>query len=359
MKDTKPQPSKSKLELREAAKRLDERPINPDHPAALIFAEVQKAQAEAPPPTHLPPTTYHPPPTTQTIAPERDFTRVPNSIVRDAVPAGLFKGESKKLYDALYQRTRGSVVPRRSIRATQSDLMDWARVSHNTLRAHLKHLSKVGLINIHYVRGDNTGAEYEIFTPEEALSPTLHPPSTHPPPSTQNLGPPTTQILVGGGRGQVVEESTTYGLPNTSFNTNTEKTDDDDDAALAGLVSKLKDAAREITGRNPSPAESERWEELAGVLVAELKIAAARTTVSSVPSFLTEHLRRRLWKVDKRQARAEGRELPDEAMKTAPSLDASQCPDCGGSGWWYPEGLDKGVKKCKHDKLTSPGHSDG
>ena len=128
----------------------------------------------------------------------------------------------------------------------------------------------------------------------------------------------------------------------------------DDDVALAGLISSLKSATKEITGRELSPAESERWRELADVLVAELKIAAARTTVSSVPSFLAEHLRRRLWKIDKRQARAEGRELPDETSSMQQSItDASSCLDCGGSGWWYPEGESKGVAKCKHEKLAT------
>jgi hypothetical protein len=105
-------------------------------------------------------------------------------------------------------------------------------------------------------------------------------------------------------------------------------------------------------GKPTTAAERERWGELADVLIAELKIAAARTSVSSVPAFLAEHLRRRLWKIDKKQARAEGRELPDEAASAPQSaVDASSCPDCGGLGWWYPEGEGKGVAKCKHARL--------
>ncbi|HEX8145236.1 MAG TPA: hypothetical protein VF553_21900 [Pyrinomonadaceae bacterium] len=107
----------------------------------------------------------------------------------------------------------------------------------------------------------------------------------------------------------------------------------------------------EITGRELSLGECECWKELGEVLAAELKIVAARTTFSSVPLFLAEHMRRRLWKVDKRQARAEGRELPDEAMKTTPSVDASKCPECAGSGRHYPEGMEKGVKKWQQEKL--------
>jgi hypothetical protein len=35
--------------------------------------------------------------------------------------------------------------------------------------------------------------------------------------------------------------------------------------------------------------------------------------------------------------------------------DASQCPDCHGTGFWYPQGISDGVKKCGHEKLR--GHS--
>jgi hypothetical protein len=33
------------------------------------------------------------------------------------------------------------------------------------------------------------------------------------------------------------------------------------------------------------------------------------------------------------------------------TLKADDCPDCGGSGYFYPEGIEKGVKICKHEKL--------
>ena len=344
MSETKPK-RKSKLELRDPAKPLstpEPRALAPDHPVMEIF---RQAQAGIPEAHHPPPTTHHPPPTSRPTAPERDFTRVPNSVVRDAVPAGLFKGESKKLYDALYQRTRGAVVPRRSVRATQSDLMDWAYVSHNTLKAHIKHLSKVGLLKVHYVRGDNTGAEYEIFTPEET-PPTTH----HPPPTTQNLAPPTTQNLVLGGGGQGAGKSTTSENPKTSFKTNTEC--NDDDAALAGLVSALREASKELTGKELSPIEVDRWRELAEVLITEAKIAAARTTVSSLPAFLAEHLRRRLWKKDKNQLENERRtesQAPAEQHLTEEQIKS--CPDCGGSTWYYPEGPEKGIKRCRHEKV--------
>jgi hypothetical protein len=33
------------------------------------------------------------------------------------------------------------------------------------------------------------------------------------------------------------------------------------------------------------------------------------------------------------------------------TVESGGCPDCGGSGYYYPEGVEKGVKICKHEKL--------
>ncbi len=37
--------------------------------------------------------------------------------------------------------------------------------------------------------------------------------------------------------------------------------------------------------------------------------------------------------------------------EAAPTVDVSQCPDCGGTGFWEPGGAGKGVAKCKHERL--------
>jgi hypothetical protein len=36
---------------------------------------------------------------------------------------------------------------------------------------------------------------------------------------------------------------------------------------------------------------------------------------------------------------------------TPTQVDTSQCPDCQGSGFYYPNGPASGVAKCKHEKL--------
>ena len=310
---------------------------------------VASKPADPPPPT----TSYHPlPPPRQDAAPKKDFARVANSINRDALPAGLFKGTSKKLYDALYQRTRGAIVPVRIIQAKQGDMMEWAGISHNTLRGHLRHLEAVGLIVKKWELGDNDGARYEVFIPEELPPPTTSYHHLLPPPtSDQKLGGGSTQKLVGGGGGQVGVESIVSGDPKTLIKTKEENSDDD--AAARRLGAMLIEAEKELTGKVSSSGE--RWEELGSILVAELKIAAARTTISNVPAFLSEHLRRRLWKVDKTRAaelaKDEGAQLTVDS-KQLTDEERRRCPDCAGVGFWYPEGPDKGVAKCRHAKLA-------
>jgi hypothetical protein len=221
-----------------------------------------------------------------------------------------------------------------------------------TLEQNLRRLGTAGLVSIKTIGGIQGGNEYTVYLPEEATLPSTPPRHPSPPSSGQNLGPLAALETSPPSLGLSVDVTDGSGNVNTLIKTNREI---DDDAA-AGVA--LSDAARvfgevtrKLTGKALNPAERERWAELARVLVAELEIAAARTTVSSVPSFLAEHLRRRLWKMDKKQAAREGKELPDESLIAVPSEDARGCPDCRGSGWWYPEGVDKGVAKCKHSNL--------
>ena len=285
------------------------------------------------------------------VAPQRDYTKTANSIVREAVPGGSFKGKSKQIYDYLYSITRGAIVPVRKVRISRPKLMAKAHIgSRVTFDANILHLKSVGLIRVVNITGEHEGNEYEVILPEEVSIPSQ---SSH---TSQTRYAQKVVILDSLESSQTrhtlsTEESTTSEQSKTSFKTKEKNLDDD--AALAGLIASLKQLSKEFTGKDLLLSESDRWRELAEVLGAELKIAAARTTVSSVPAFLAEHLRRRLWKIDKKQARAEGRELPDEAVSQAPSVDASKCSDCGGSGWWYPEGEGKGVAKCKHEKLST------
>ncbi|MGI9106895.1 MAG: hypothetical protein ACR2G4_11675 [Pyrinomonadaceae bacterium] len=101
-------------------------------------------------------------------APQRDFNKRANSLERLALPAGLFPGSSKKLYDALYVRTRGAISSKRTLRATKRELSDWSGIrNHKTIDSHLKYFGAIGLVLSEWERGQNAGALYEVLLPEE------------------------------------------------------------------------------------------------------------------------------------------------------------------------------------------------
>lgn len=107
----------------------------------------------------------------QPVAPERDYMKVANSIHREAVPAGLFKGKSKLIYDYLYSRTRGAVVPTRTVQVSRREIMEKAGIgSDKTIRENLLHLSGVGLISWGGAVGAQGGNLYTVYLPEEALA---------------------------------------------------------------------------------------------------------------------------------------------------------------------------------------------
>jgi hypothetical protein len=126
-----------------------------------------------------------------------------------------------------------------------------------------------------------------------------------------------------------------------------------DDEAFADFINLLRESAREITGRQPTATEAAKWRELAEVLITELRIAAGRTTVSSVPAFLAEHLRRRLWKLENRKQPPAVAEGAETSAATVSREEARDCPDCWGTGMYYPHGFEKGVARCKHERLRS------
>jgi hypothetical protein len=286
----------------------------------------------------------------QEAAPKRDFTRAANSIVRDAIPAGVFTGKGKHLYDYLYSQTRGAISPTLTARIPTEKVMAGAGMTRNTFRFHMERLCNAGLVKVAQRPGEHGGNFYTVLLPEEAglqRGDRGHRGESGDPTETGENLP-----LVEGSESDpsnptlTLNNSLTYGASKTSFKTKEINTDDE---AFAGFIASVRQAAKDITGREATAAEAGRWEELAEVLVTELKIAAGRTTVSSVPSFLAEHLRRRLWKKEKRQIEAEAAQQKTTAP--ASKTDSSTCPDCFGTGMYYPEGYDKGVAKCGHERL--------
>jgi hypothetical protein len=254
--------------------------------------------------------------------------------------------------------------------------------SDRTIRTALDGLiAKLSIEIVSHSNGSPLGPRYRVLEPREIASRRKAAGIEIDPQSKKMLTPVATGVVTGAATGDKNYRGTpveTTGVTGVDFAgvynkyTNTIGRDGEsaagsssnlkggaDDEAYAQLISRLREAVNDLTGRESSPAESERWGELAELLITELKIAAGRTgSVSSVPAFLTEHLRRRLWKKDKRQLEREGESSAD-APSSAAKADASKCPDCFGTGMWYPEGFDKGVAKCGHEKLITEGGTSG
>ncbi len=227
----------------------------------------------------------------QPISPEKDYAKVANSIVREAVAQGLFIGKSKQIFDFLYLQTRGAIQPKRSFRITKANLMRASDIgSERTLLKNLSHLKSVGLIKITEFDGQHGGNEYEVFLPEES-HPTP-PTARHSHNAPQKVGTlPSVESGVGG-VSQIEENKAIYSSAKTSFKDIKES---DDEFALADFTTKLESVSRKLTNKGLSKIDKEKWGELAELLAMELEIAAARTkSISNIPAFLTEHLRRRL-----------------------------------------------------------------
>jgi hypothetical protein len=263
------------------------------------------------------------------VAPARDFQRVPNSITRGAMPSGLFRGKSKQVWDYLWSQSRGARDPTRKVRRSRPQVKRGAGLgSLNTVDSCLAHLEGVGLLRSRKVRGEKEGNEYEVLTPEE-MGADPHSTLTGSTGTTSRISDLTTQKLVlpvlpesGSTTSSLsTTPSSTSERRKTSFKTNKEI---DDDEAFAGMNAVLRRAAAEVTGGRMSPAEGERWTALGELLAAELKITAARTTVSSAPAFLTAHLSRRLLKAVAFQA---GRAVAGEQLREAGEPRRSAKPD--------------------------------
>ncbi|MGB8510934.1 MAG: hypothetical protein WCD76_21350 [Pyrinomonadaceae bacterium] len=247
--------------------------------------------------------------------------------MRQAVPAGLFSGKGKQLYDFLYLRTRGAVVPVRAVRITKESLMRGAGIgSERTLYKNMRRLMAVGLVQVRSLGGEHAGSEYTVLLPEEALATPPTPPTdgTHASQKVETL--PTPLCAVGGVGSNVVGKESYDEAKTSSFKTTT---NDDERGALSDLNSIFAEATRKLTGRAPKIGEREQWAEVARVVVDELNEAASRAvSVSSVPAFLASHLRRKF--MQKKTAHKGGGKQPApvvEAPAPNPELNRRLRPE--------------------------------
>lgn len=230
-------------------------------------------------------------------SPVKNFTKVPNSVAKKAIPDKLFKGLSKHTYDILYQLTRGAINPIRTIQLSKRELVKLTGLASNTLQTHFKYLKENGLVKVQLISGKHDGSIYEVFVPEELDNPTQVYPTRHDttlPNTTRNSVPDTILLPYSVGYTNPLENKGLSIPLKTSLKTNTKS--DDDAYALALFAARLDDLARRHTGKGLSAKDSDKWAEVAELLVMEFDIAAARTkSISSVPSFLKTHLERRLF----------------------------------------------------------------
>ena len=229
------------------------------------------------------------------VSPERDFTKVANSIVRQ-IPSGAFIGKSKQMYDYLYSLTRGAIKPTRSVRISKSGLMRGSGIkSTHTFYNNIRHLEAIKLIITTRIDGEKGGNSYEVFLPEEInadLEQLAHLEQV------EHLAQPAQKLPV-----VVSAETTLTALGSNSTNTSASEKpktsfkdiENNDDEPFGKMNETLANVFEKVSGKPPQKTDAAKLNELAELLAMELEIAAARTkSISNVPAFLTEHLRRRL-----------------------------------------------------------------
>ena len=259
----------------------------------------------------------------------------------------------KSLYSVMYRETVSRGVKERHFGFKELSAKTGIR-SDRTIRVALQSLrEKLSIEVISYHHGSPLGPRYRIYDPREimrrrkaagieidtqtkritSLTPVLTPVATG-----VSTGVPTGGKIYGSTPVEItgvtpVDSTGVYKYRNEDLaltqtpgfsSSNKQRADDE---AFAKLVQLLKETAKEVTGRDPTGADADRWSEVAEILATELRIASARTSVSSAPAFLAEHLRRRLRKTDAKQIEREVSEASREAAAVTPArpdLNAEQ-----------------------------------
>jgi hypothetical protein len=253
--------------------------------------------------------------TRQKVSPERDFTKTPNSLVRIVLAQGLFRGKSKQIYDYLWSVSRGAINPTRKIRKTLNEIQKGSGLgSRNTVLAGIKHLENIKLIIREIAVGELAGNSYEIFTAEELGYGFGTTGSTNITGTTETNQKAVLPILPDSGTTgtiQTIEKKGDSVTPKTSF----KDIENSDDEPFGKMNETLAKVFEKVSGKRPQKKDSEKLNDFAELIAMELEIAAARTkSVSNVPAFLTEHLRRRL--IGK-SAQAEGKVKASKSTKIA------------------------------------------
>ncbi|MEW6207516.1 MAG: hypothetical protein AB1631_04060 [Acidobacteriota bacterium] len=325
------------------------------------------------------------PPASSDFGPTSRFYRKPNNAA-DSIDRNLTPAESK-VFDHLLRLTIG--FNRDWCQVTVSALMERTGYrSDKTIRQAITGLVLKGLIARRAQHNNPQGDEYQILDHSGTAVPQY--------------------------RGTAVKNTAVLESKITGVYLNTCKDMSDDDThTLQTFTQHIASTARELMGGElpDSPQEQERWKDCACVLMDELKKAVSQTEgISSLPAFFAEHLKRKFSQKTKEPrtsrkkdispstlSRADGETgktksafsleeclayaehlknagqgitnpggygttiyrtgeadtLIQEWLKTKDSLsiEIENCPDCKGTGFIYPNGIEGGVVRCKHPSL--------
>jgi hypothetical protein len=223
------------------------------------------------------------------VSPIRDFQKIPNSITRDAVPAGMFRGKSKLVYDLLWSKSRGKINPARTVKISRREIKKETAIgSMVTVDAALNHLQSIGLIEVIRAVGSLSGNQYEIYAPDELSSSPSTSSTSNPTQKMDELDTPEN----GNTRATQIEENKdSYSTTKTFFKDFLNLDDD-----LREILIMLTDASNRTTGKGLTKKDGEALRELIEIIIAETDIARTRTkSVSVYLKFAVENLRRRLY----------------------------------------------------------------
>lgn len=225
------------------------------------------------------------------ISPQKDFQKVPNSITREAIPAGMFKGKSKIVYDYLWSQTRGSIKPSRVFKVSRRQIKEKTAIgSMVTIDAALSHLQSVGLLRKVSAIGSATGNEYEIFAPDELPSSTSISSTSKLYQKVDELDTPENGTSR---ETQTIEKIKGYENLKTIFK---DFEPFDDDSPVYAALKLLERSAKRTTGKGLNKSDWKAFFNLMEVFVNETDLAAARSkSVSSFMALGVENLRRRLY----------------------------------------------------------------
>lgn len=275
-------------------------------------------------------------------SPVRDFQKIPNSVTRDALPQGTFKGKSKHVYDYLWSVSRGAIQPTRFVKKSRREIKKGSGLgSMVTVDAAIEHLQLIGLLKVTQAVGSLSGNEYEIFAPDEIdlSSPSISSISskTSLTQKVDILANPESSISR---ETQTVESKDGYNDVKTIFKTLNQE---DDESPLAEILKMLNEAAKRATGKDLTAKDFEALKDIVEIIISETDLARTRThSISVYLKLAAENLRRRLYS---KKTEIKIKNVPEEKNWIEVGKNTEQIDEYDEQGNYIPKPLDENDRK--------------